>query len=279
MRGTVLVRSISVLFLSLVNSVGVSGQTLVPRAECFAVEKLAEAERRVALEILTEALESEALYTLATADKPVSVGFWYLFGPEGSQLEAQKQAWRHAVNGLRCGSDIEWWVAPMGPEYRGKRFVQLWVARRSAVRRVLSENLEFFGNLRIDQSVGTPRLLAVIDQAGSDIAFRGLGLLLGHPASAVAYGEEQRKWQKAGLRMPYDSASIPTAGARPFAWSWRQPVRASAGESEKAVEQRAKKLLEEYKARKVEFIGEGKPGPAALLRSWWCTDKGCRLPE
>ena len=254
-------------------------QSLVPRADCFPVEKLADPDHRLALEILADALESEALYTLVTVDKPVSVGFQYLFGIEDNHMENRVQSWRRALGGLRCGSDLEWWVAPMGPAYRGKRFVHVWVARRSGVRRVLSENLDFFGNLRVDQSVGTPRLLAVVDQASSDIAFRGLGLLLGHPASAVAYEEEQRKWRKTGLRMPYESASIPTAGGRPFAWSWSQPVRASAAEHEKAVESRAKNVLEQYKSRKSEFIGNGKAGPAELLRSWWCAEKGCRLPE
>ncbi|HYZ86367.1 MAG TPA: hypothetical protein VE621_18280 [Bryobacteraceae bacterium] len=256
------------------------GQTLVPQAECLQVDKLAAADKQIALDILADALESEALYTLATPDKPVSVGFRYVFGPEGSpETEAQLTSWRRAVAGLRCGSDLEWWVAPMGPAYRGKRFVHVWVARRSGVRRVMSENLDFFGNLQIDQTIGTPRLLATVDQAGSEVAFRGLGLLLGHPAAAVEYGEQQRKWQKTGLRMPQGSMAIPTAGARPFAWSWAQPIGAVATERVKALETRAKGVLEEYKKRKAEFIGEGKPGPAALLLAWWCTEKGCRLPD
>jgi hypothetical protein len=239
------------------------------QAECFAFEKTESPElKKTATAILSEALDSEALFTIASGMKPVSLGFWYAFGSS----EERVAEWRSALPLLSCGDDLEWWIAPVGPVYRGKRFVHLHVARRSAVLRVMSEHPEFFGRLKIDQTMSTPRILSMIDNARPEDVFRGLGLLLGSPESAVRYGEAQRTLQTEGLRLPQGSLTLPTGGGRPFAWSWQRPIGAESTPGEKQREERAKAILEEYNKRKNPAVNE-------LLRNWFCKESACRLPE
>jgi hypothetical protein len=242
---------------------------LIKQAECFAFEKIENPEtKKTANAILMEALDSEALFTIASGMKPVSLGFWYAFGTSESRVAE----WKSALPLLNCGEDLEWWIAPVGPTYRGKRFVHLQVARRSAVLRVMSEHPEFFGRLKIDQTMSTARILSMIDNARSEDVFRGFGLLLGSPEAAVRYGETQRALQSEGLRLPQGSLTLPTGGGRPFAWSWQRPIGAESSPWEKQREERAKAILEEYKKRKRASANE-------LLREWFCKESACRLPD
>lgn len=79
----------------------------VPRAQCFPLETLSPNLRGQAEKVLLDALDSEALYTLVGAVKPMSSGWlsaqFNLDKPDPQKLDELRQI----VATFRCGDEIE----------------------------------------------------------------------------------------------------------------------------------------------------------------------------
>jgi hypothetical protein len=57
---------------------------------------------------------------------------------------------------------------------------------------------------------------------------------------------------------------------------WYRKPSAEDRPEDKALRERAAKILTEHKTRREKFIGAGKPGIVELLRDWFCArDGGC----
>lgn len=269
-------RFLSVLFVSGL----LFAQQKTEPAQCFPFESLSSEDRKVAETLLTRILDSEGLYTLTTAIKPVSVGFAYLFIPEDqAETHAELSAWKRVAKAFRCGDGLEADVIPVGPVYRGKQFWNFVIARRSAVQRVESENLEYFAQFGLDRSRRAVELLRLVDQSRDEVTREGYGYLLGHPQYSVKFGLTAQRLRKEHNFIPASSYSVKTFDEKGLQFNWPTPLNHIENSDDAAIKSSATKALEEYKKRREKFIGSDKPGAAALVREWFCGEKGCKLPE
>ncbi len=248
--------------------------------QCFPFESLSVEDRRIAESLLTRLLDSEGLYTLTTPVKPISFGFAYLFVPVSqANTHAELAAWKRVAAAFRCGDDLEAAVIPVGPMYRQKQFWNFVIARRSAVQRVESENLEYFAQFGPDRSRNALTLIELVDQSRDEIAREGYGYLLGHPRYSVQFNNTLQRLRQQHRAIQSSSYSIKTFDEKGLQFNWPVPLNHLENSEDREIRERTDKALDEYKKRRQNFIGSDKPGAAALLRDWFCGEKGCQLPR
>ena len=250
-------------------------------AHCFPFESLSSDDRVIAEQLLLQLMDSEALYTLATSIRPVSLGSAYLFiSADQRENHPDLFVWKRISKVFQCTDDLEAEVIPTGPVYRGKQFWHFVIARRSAVRRAESENLKYFSQFGLEQSRGAIELFRLVDQSPrSEVSYEGYGYLLGHPQYSVRFGLTAQRLRRERHFIPAGSYSVKTFDEKGLQLSWSTPLNHVENSEDLMIKTSAVKTLEEYKKRREKFIGSDKPGAAALVRDWFCGEKGCRLPE
>ncbi len=258
----------------------------VPRAACFPVEELAVADRVKAEELFLKILDSEGLYTVVGGVKPMSSGFVSARGLADAKRFPEAEEAQRLLAYFRCGDDI--WATmhhfaktfPKGKDGPLERHFEGAVFHRSALRGLMAAQDTFFAGLGLTVETHPLETLMTIEFSEASARFRGLGLLYGYPQYAVDFfvtaSEEQARTGRFVVR---DFVGSPT-----FARQERGVVYAVAkgheeNEADRALRGRFEKILQDYRARREKFIGEGKAGVVALLRDWFCKGEQCAAPR
>jgi hypothetical protein len=245
----------------------------VPRSQCLALDGLSEDERTLAASWLQDALDSEALYTVLAGIKPVSSGVKSfriaIAAPDLTEIDRA----RRITAALRCGDSVEAHVHLFAVVNGGERFAEVMFVNRPALDGVLDAKRAFFAPLGL--SPGTPPLqvLGVVEHLPRSERYRALGYLFGFPDYAVDFFVQATvPGAEVGPGKDRQFHSIPVYREGRNAFVWAVPLAHETRAEDRSLANRAAPVLTAYRRRRAEFVGDGKPGVAALVRDWLCDD-------
>lgn len=241
----------------------------VPRAEAFAVERLPEPLRVRAEELLLRLLDSEALYTLVGGLKPLSAGLETVKVEEQETEAERTAAIRLVLPSLSCG-DVQIGLWPLSRKWGQVSYVDIAAWSAPAVSRTINRHKACFAPLGIKPNTPPLSVAMLLERAKPEAANRGMGHLYGYPDHAVEFFCDKKKGRLC------DYFAVPTYSGK---FVYAVPKGAKPKLEDIVFQESARLILGEYKRRRREFIGEGKPGPAELLREWFDDGRGRCSPN
>ena len=152
-------------------------------------------------ELVTKALDTEALFTIAGGLKPVSEGFWHqsvdVNAPDLGGIATARAAlapWR---------TDTLWADVHVFHDDRGgKRAARGYVVHRPALAALLQAHAAFFAPFGLGPDTHPAEVFAVVERMPELDRHRGFGLLFGYPAHAIEFFLAAEKAQAAGGEGP-----------------------------------------------------------------------------
>jgi hypothetical protein len=257
----------------------------VAREQCFPVELLPEGERAAAGDLFLKLLDSEALYTVAGGIKPMSAGF-VMFRTPSSAIEAEEvDKARRYLEYFRCGGELVATVhhfARLYPDEKTKQLQRYFdgvVFHRSGLRRALLAHREFFGPAGVTENTSPVEALMATEYLEGPPRLRGLGYLFGYPDYAVDFFVSAAKEQAfTGKFVERDFISMPTFARAERGMVYAVPKGHAEVEADKTLRTKLAAILDEYRRRRAEYIGDGKAGVVAMLRDWFCPADRCLAP-
>ena len=293
------------LFVLLTSCAGAAG---VPRNQCFPLETLPPQLREVAEQMLLEALDREALYTLIGGLKAMSSAI--LTEERQFQLDTAKpqirefEEFQQIAETWRCGEEL--WAGisalrhvvpkdrdtPVGIDVLGRkqgvRTVYGNVLNLPAVRRVIEAHAPLFGYHGLTRRTAPAEMLArigMLDEIDFNLAF---GYLYGYPSHAVEFysrlldrarkGQPLKPGEAVNINVPTYSP-VMVRGETGSQFRYRIAPDHQEDDEDRRLRITAAKTLEAYRARRPKYIGEGKPGVLALIRDWYDDGKGLCAPS
>jgi hypothetical protein len=215
-------------------------------------------------------LDGEGLYTVGGGLKPVSEGFWQTrFAAAAPDLSAVEQA-RRALAAARLGDTLYADVLVFRRAFGGKKFAAAYVAHRPALRRLIASDPPFWAGLGVTPSSHPAEVMPAAEGAPDLTRARALGDLFGYPRHAVRFFVAATFTQGYfGTKLvPRDFVHLPTFGGEKGRFVYAVPKGHRLNEADDRLRAAAAPILAEYRRRRVEAVGDGKPGAAALLRDW-----------
>jgi hypothetical protein len=246
-----------------------------PAAECFPFERLPESLRPKAEAMLLQALDGEALYTIAGGLKPMSSGFVSSsFKVEAPDL-ADAESTRQILATWTCGGEIAAGLHHFAAVYEGSRSVEAVVFHRSSLRDLLKRHSAYFAPFGLTPSSDPMEVVMTVEYAPSTPRLRGYGYLFGFPDYAVDFfaqaSETQRLQEEKtgkGDLVPRDFFSLPTVrGERRFVYA--VPKGHQPNDADRALKAATEAIHADYLARRGRHIkGDSPSGVLALVREW-----------
>lgn len=256
----------------------------VRREECFPVERLPAEERAAAEKLYLQLMDSEALYTVVGGVKPMSGGF-VTFRMVAGALEAKEvDAARRMLAEFRCGEELVATVHHFGRLFADKekkgmeRYFEGVVLHRGGLKRMVEGHREFFCGLGLTEAAHALETVMTVEYQESGARFRGLGYLYGYPDYAVDFFVGAAREQGlTGEFVKRDFIGMPTFARAERGVVYAVAKGASEREEDRRLRERLAGILEEYRRRRGEWVGEGKAGIVGLLRDWFCGQEAvCR---
>ncbi len=252
----------------------------VPRDACFPLEKLPAPLRAEAEKLLLSMLDSEALYTMVGGIKPMSSGFVsYKINvkiPKTGELDDA----RRILATFRCGDRYYADVLPFHQVDKDTRYFEGMVFYRPAVQEMVTKYAPFFSPYGITPTTEPIAIAITIENDPTSARNRGLGYLYGYPSRAVDFfvtsTEAQAKTKKL---VPRDFFQIPSYKRETGSFVYAVPKNSAITLEDTALKEKAGRILAAYKERRAKYIGDGKPGVAALVRDWLDDGSGFCAPE
>lgn len=255
-------------------------------AECFPFERLPESLRHKAEAMLLQALDGEALYTIAGGLKPMSSGFvsssFKVDAPDLVEAEATRQilaAWT-------CGGEIAAGLHHFAAVFQGSRSMEAVVFHRPALRGLLTSHATFFSPFGLSPSSDPMEVVMTVEYAATSQRLRGYGHLFGYPDHAVDFfvqaSETQRLEEEKtgkGTLVPRDFLSLSAfRGERRFVYA--VPKGHEPNAADLALKTAADVMYADYAARRARHIVEGSAsGVLALVREWFDDGTGDVRPS
>ncbi len=251
-----------------------------PAAACFPFESLPVDLRGRAEALLLKALDSEALYTIASDIKPMSSGFASLQIDVASPDLADAEALRQILAAWTCGGEIRATLHHFAAVYNGKRPIDAVVFNIPRLRALLNGRAAFFGPYGLSPSADPLEALMAIEYDQTSARLRGYGYFFGYPDYAVDFFVEASDSQKAtGTFVERDFISLPAvAGERRFVYA--APKGHQLNDADRTLRARAERVYAEYVARRARHIKDGSAaGVLRLLREWFGDGRGDVRPS
>jgi hypothetical protein len=254
----------------------------VPRAECFPIEKLRPELRAKAEEVLLHACDREALYTLVGAIKPMSSGWLSVSFSLDKPNPKSADDMREIVAALRCGDEISAQLYTYAMPQGRRVLLEGAMFSRPALRRMIATRQEFWNGFAITPQAEPLAVLLPTEHADMATRYRGYGYLFGYPKHAVDFfvtSSQQRDTDPNKKLVPRDFLSIPTFDRETNAFVYAVPKGQAPNAEDLALRARCAPIFAEYKRRRAQYIGAGKPGIVALLRDWFDSGQGVCSPS
>lgn len=248
----------------------------MPRSECFPIAELPTELASASEALLLAALDSEALFTIAGGLKPVSGGFATFFPNEHGVLDdAAVERTSALMAPWHCGDELAAGVyAFVHSDAQGGRYADAIVGHSAALQRLRDRHREFFAPYPSERGAPALDLVFAVERDPSPLRrWRGYGYLFGYPAYAVDFfvdAEDARA--RTGRRSERDFLSVPIHGGVTERFAWAVPRGHVENDDDRSIRERAQRILQHYEALRARFIGEGRPGPIALVRQLLCGD-------
>lgn len=259
----------------------------VPRGQCFPVESLNAEDRAIAEELLLEALDREALYTIIGGIKPMSSGFFQMqlpssgFGGE-AQVTALEQLERtsRAIRALRCGDLVFAELQPFDSLTGNSRSIHGVFFHRDSFANMVRQRQGFWAFFGVSPETNPLVALLRTDSDPTPNRFRGFGYLFGYPDYAVDFFTDAAMQQrKTGVFVERDFIQIPTFARPTGAFVYAVPKGHEPNSEDKRLRKAAEPILEYYRYLRPKYIGEGLPGVIELIRDWMDDGTGICSPE
>jgi hypothetical protein len=248
----------------------------IPRATFLPIESLTAESKKLSEELLLAALDSEALYTIVGQIKPVSEGFWGTYFPiefaDLTEIEKVREAVKPWSNGGCFAAD----VLIYEKQQFGRRYASLYLAHAPTLQTVMSKQAKFFNRFGLARDLPVHQVMMTIERSTSpEERWRGFGIAFGYPEYAIDFfvgaGLHQRE---TGEFIERDFRHIPTFKSKQGRFVYAVPKISPLRAEDTDLLHRAKPVLNEYRRLRAQYIGEGKPGPVALLRDWFDDGSG-----
>ncbi|HYZ86368.1 MAG TPA: hypothetical protein VE621_18285 [Bryobacteraceae bacterium] len=242
---------------------------LSAETHCFDDSMLSAADREYARELLLKALDREALYTFAGGLKPLSIGFASLHvSTEGGADLAPATRLRRIMPAFACDGIWEAQLLHSGFVIDGERYINAVVYHRGHFAEVLRRRPELFESYGLTPEAHPVEVLMAVESARESQASLMLGHLLGYPPAAIDFFyAASREQARTGLFVRR-TFRAPESFQKQNYFVWAVPLGSTDDSDTQAIMSCAADILREYKKRRDRFVGEGKPGPFALLRDW-----------
>lgn len=263
-------RLLSLLVLTLA-----SLQAATPRSECFPVDRLSPELRPKAEALLLQMLDREALYTLLGGIKPMSSGFVpvqiALNKPDTAVVDENRLLLQH----LSCGNEVLATMTHFATTFDNKRYVDGVVVNIPRFREAVRAKADFFAPWGISPQAHPVEALMAVEYERTPARLVGYGYLFGYPDYAVDFFGDAA-WHELKTRKfkERDFIQIPTFAKPTGYFVYAVPKGHTRDAVDEALAARAAEVLEAYKTLRDRYVGEGKPGAAALLRDQYCDTSG-----
>lgn len=258
----------------------------LPATECFPFERLPATLQARASGMLLQALDGEALYTLAGGLKPMSSGFVSSSFTVDAPDLAEAEAVRQVLSAWTCGGEIAAGLHHFAAVYGGRRSLEAVVFHRPALRDLLVRHATFFTPYGLSPSSDPMEVVMTVEYAATSQRLRGYGYLFGYPDYAVDFFVEASEAQRReevetgkGTLVPRDFVSLQTVrGERRFVYA--VPKGHEANAADEALRAEADAVYADYAERRARHVQEGaSSGVLALVREWFDDGTGDVRPS
>ncbi len=182
----------------------------------------------------------------------------------------------------RCGEDDSFYadVQHFYRTFDGKRYSEAVIVNRKTLRQMLLTRADFFSRWAITPASHPLQVLYAIEtDVTGGARFGGYGYLFGYPEYAVNFFVNAAAEEEfTGEFVERDFYSVPTFSRPTNGFVWATAKNHVENEADKAIKEKAARIFNEYKMRRVRYIGENKKGVIELIRDWFCTANGTCSP-
>lgn len=194
-----------------------------------------------------QALDGEALYTIADGTKPVSCSFWSTW-LDAAQPDFTEVAAVRAQLAQFCDEALWADVLVFHQVHDGKRAAQAYVADRAAVAALLAREAAFFAPHGLAPDTHPAVVFAVVERLPDLDRHRGMGLLFGYPQHAIDFFVQAQRDAVAGAKAsPRRFVQIPTFGAEQGRFVYAVPPEHVDNAADLALRDRAAAILQRYR--------------------------------
>jgi len=257
-----------------------------PAADCFPFERLPESLRPKAEAMLLQALDGEALYTIAGGLKPMSSGFVSSSFKVDAPDLAEAETTRQILASWTCGGEIAAGLHHFAAAYQGSRSMEAVVFHRPALKTLLTRHAAYFSPSGLSPSSDPMEVVMTVEYAAVSARLRGYGYLFGYPDHAVDFFAQASETQRVeeektgkGTLVPRDFLSLSAfRGERRFVYA--VPKGHEPNDADRALKASADALYADYAARRARHItGDWAAGVLALVREWFDDGTGDVRPS
>ena len=257
-----------------------SSAATYPAAACFPFETLPPELQTRAEDMLLRALDSEALYTIASTIKPMSSGILTLQISVAAPALDEAENVRRILEKWTCGGEISALLHHFAAVFDGRRSLDVSVFNLPALRRLLTERAAFFAPYGLSASADPMEVAMAVDYEPTGARFRGYGLLFGYPDYAIDFfvkASDSEKDTKVFVERSF--LSLPAfAGERRFVYA--VPKDHQPNDADRALRARVEPVFADYSARRKRHITAGSSrGVLTLLREWFDDGTGKVRPS
>lgn len=250
---------------------------LVDRRECFPIERLPMRLRPLASKILKKALDSEALYTITIAMKPMSSDFISVSADNSTSSKQKVDDIAQILKAFRCGKTIQAELIEFKNRFEGKTYYSPIIYNRVAFDQLMLRESAFFSRLGDiydeDGRIDFRKTVLAVENSQPPVRFRGYGLLFGYPKEAVDFFVKlYRKKLKTNRYVKREFISIPTFSSRDGNFVWAVPDSSVVTRLERQMRDTAYTILHEYSRRRSSAT-EGRSS-VQLIRNWFSIGNG-----
>ena len=210
-------------------------------------------------ELVRDAADHEALYTLAGGLKPMSNGIWQeSFELENLDLTELRQV-RRALSSLR--NDV-WYadVQVFDNAHDGERRAQAFVVHRDALARMIERHESFWSPWGITPCTHPAEIVAIVDRMPKSDRWRGYGHLFGYPDDAVDFfvraGIAAEDGREIGPGKDREFMQIPTHAADTGRFTYAVPIDHVPTSVDRTLRKNAGIILAAYERRRPNMTSE-----------------------
>ena len=249
-------------------------------ADCFPFERLPEPLAKRGRDLLLNALDGEALYTIAADIKPMSSGFYStqitVAAPDVRDVEEVRQIFQTWT----CGGEIAASLHHFAAVYEGRRPLEGAVFNRPAFARMLEARGGFFGPYGVSPSADPLVALMAVEYDQTTARLRGYGYFFGYPEYSVDFFARAADQQKVtGTVVARDFLSLPTArGERRFVYA--TPKGHQPNDADRTLKADVDRVYADYMSRRARHItGNDSSNVLTLVREWFDDGRGVVRPS
>ena len=199
---------------------------------------------------LADALDHQALYTLAGGLKPMSSGFWTARLAVDQANLGEVERVRSALAPLR--NDL-WYadVQAFAAIRDGERTFHAYVVHREALARMITAHGAFWSAHGISPTTHPAEVIAIVDRLPRGERWRGYGYLFGYPADAVDFFvaaglAANESGSETGPGIDRQFVHIPTFAAPTGRFTYAVPLDHEETAADRALAEAARSILSSY---------------------------------